>query len=56
MLLTRLLAPWLALSCALPAIAGMEKESHSTRGGLFFALLPPDAERVMASFDDKAQL
>lgn len=56
MLLTRLLAPWLAFSCALPAIAGMEKESRSTRGGLFFALLPPDAERVMASFDDKAQL
>lgn len=56
MLLTRLLAPLLALSCALPAIAGMEKESHSTRGGLFFAFLPPDAERVMARFDDKAQL
>ena len=56
MLLTRLLVPWLALFCALPAIAGMERESHSTHGGLFFALLPPDAERVMARFDDKAQL
>lgn len=56
MLLTRLLAPWLALSCALPAIAGMEKESHIARGGLFFAFLPPDAERVMTRFDDRTQL
>lgn len=56
MLLLRLFAPLLALACALPATAGMEKESHSTRGGLFFAMLTPDVERVMVRFDDKAQL
>lgn len=56
MLLTRLLVPLLVLSCAWPAIAGTEKESHSTLGGLFFAFLPPDADQVMARFDDKAQV
>ena len=56
MLLLRLFAPLLALACVLPAAAGMEKESHSTRGGLFFAMLTPDVERVMVRFDDKAQL
>mgnify|MGYP006199938493 CR=1 FL=1 len=47
MLLTRLLAPWLALFCALPAIAGMERESHSTRGGLFFAMLTLSISMVL---------
>ncbi|MBX9832520.1 MAG: hypothetical protein K2X78_05695 [Burkholderiaceae bacterium] len=56
MLFLRLFAPLLALACVLPASAGMEKESHSTRGGLFFAMLTPDVERVMVRFDDKAQL
>lgn len=56
MTLPRLLAPFLALACALPAFAGMEKESHSTRSGLFFAMLTPDVERVMARFNDKAPL
>jgi hypothetical protein len=52
----RLLAPLLALICASPAFAGVEKESHITRGGLFFALLTPDVERVIARFNDKAPL
>ena len=56
MTLPRLLAPFLALACTLPAFAGMEKESHSTRGGLFFAMLTPDVERVLASFDKHAPL
>lgn len=54
--LLRLFASFLALICALPATAGMEKESHSTRDGLFFAMLTPDVERVMVRFDDKARL
>jgi hypothetical protein len=56
MTLPRLLAPLLALACTLPAFAGMEKESQSTRGGLFFAMLTPDAEQVIARFKDKAPL
>ena len=56
MTLPRLLAPFLVLACTLPAFAGMEKESHSTRGGLFFAMLTPDVERVMARFNDKDPL
>ena len=56
MLLLRLFAPLLALACAFPATAGMEKESHSARSGLFFAMLTPDVERVMVRFDDKTQM
>jgi len=55
-MLVRLLAPLLVMACALPACAGMSKESDSNRGGLFFAMLTPDLEPVIARFDDKAQL
>jgi len=55
-MLLRFLAPLLVLTCALPAFAGMEKESLLNRGGLFFAMRTSDMERVIARFDDKAQL
>ena len=49
-----------ALICALayiaPSIAGMEKESYSTRPGLFFAWLSPDEGAVLARFDRPAPL
>ena len=39
-----------------PSIAGVEKDSHTTRAGLFFAWLSPDDGYVSVSFDVEEKL
>ena len=45
-----------SLAISSPSIAGMEKESYSSRPGVFFAWLSPDDGYVLARFDSHTDL